>query len=61
MTNGQNTKALGLEITHALSKKYGWTEFPTESAFSKPWIVGLIFASFSLIAYLVFRVSRHRE
>jgi CubicO group peptidase (beta-lactamase class C family) len=61
MTNGQNTKALGLEIIHTLSKQYGWTEFPTESTFSNPWIIGLIFASISLISYLVLRVSRHRK
>jgi CubicO group peptidase (beta-lactamase class C family) len=34
MTNGQNTKTLGMEIVHALSKRYGWTEFPRESRFS---------------------------
>jgi len=61
MTNGENTKALGLEIIHTLSKQYGWTEFPTESTFSNPWIIGLIFASISLITYLVLRVSRRRK
>jgi hypothetical protein len=61
MTNGEDTKALGLEIIHTLSKQYGWTEFPTESTFSNPWIIGLIFASISLITYLVLRVSRHRK
>jgi CubicO group peptidase (beta-lactamase class C family) len=61
MTNGQNSKALGLEIVHAFAKQYGWTEFPTESTFSNPWMIGLIFASISLITYLVFRVSRHRK
>jgi hypothetical protein len=61
MTNGQNTKALGPEIIHTLSKQYGWTEFPTESTFSNPWIIGLIFASISLFTYLVFRVNRHRK
>jgi CubicO group peptidase (beta-lactamase class C family) len=60
MTNGQNTKGLGLEIIRTLAKQYGWTEFPTESAFSNPWIIGLIFASISLIAYLFFLLSRHR-
>jgi CubicO group peptidase (beta-lactamase class C family) len=61
MTNGQNTKGLGLEIIHTLAKQYGWTEFPTESAFSNPWIIGLIFVSISLVTYLFFRVSRHRK
>ncbi|MGB6666731.1 MAG: serine hydrolase domain-containing protein [Candidatus Acidiferrum sp.] len=61
MTNGQNSKALGLEIIDALAKQYGWTEFPTESVFSNPWIIGLIFASIILLTYLVFRVSRHRK
>jgi CubicO group peptidase (beta-lactamase class C family) len=61
MTNGQNTKGLGLEIIHTLSKQYGWTEFPTESRFSNPWIIGLICASFLLVTYLLFRVIRHRK
>ena len=61
MTNGQNTKALGLEIIDTLSKQYGWTEFPTESTFSNPWIICLIIASISLVTYLVFRVSRNRK
>jgi len=61
MTNGQNTKGLGLEIIHTLSKQYGWTEFPTESRFSNPWIIGLICASFVLATYLLFRVIRHRK
>jgi CubicO group peptidase (beta-lactamase class C family) len=61
MTNGQNTKALGLEIINALSKQYGWTEYPTESTFGHPWIIVLICAIISLITYLAFRVSRHRK
>jgi len=61
MTNGQNTKALGLEIIHTLSKRYGWTEFPRDSTFTNPWVIGLIFASISLITYLVFHVSRHHK
>ena len=62
MSNQQHSKALMLEIIHALAKQYGWTEFPTdESRFSNPWVIGLIFASISLITYFVFRVSRHRK
>jgi CubicO group peptidase (beta-lactamase class C family) len=61
MTNGQNSKALGLEIIHALAKQYGWTEFPTDSTFSHPWIIGLICASIVLFTYLLFRVLRHRQ
>ena len=62
MTNGQNSKDLGLEIIKALAKQYGWTEFPAdESRFSNPSVIGLIFASISVIAYFVFRVSRHRQ
>ena len=61
MTNGQNTKGLGLEIIHALAKQHGWTEFPAESPFSNPWVIGLIFASLSLIAYLVPQVRKHRK
>jgi CubicO group peptidase (beta-lactamase class C family) len=61
MTNGQNTKALGLEIIGALAKQYGWTEFPTESPFSNPWIIGVIFASIGIVIYLVVRIRRHRK
>jgi len=61
MTNGQNSKALGLEIIHALAKQYGWTEFPTESRFSNPWLIGLICACVVLITYLLFRVIGHRK
>src|SRR5438309_5579127 len=61
MANSQYSKALMLEIIHALSRQYGWTEFPAESTFSNPWIIGLIFASIVLITYLIFRVSRHRK
>jgi CubicO group peptidase (beta-lactamase class C family) len=62
MSNQQYSKALMLEVIHALAKQYGWTEFPTDdSRFSNPWIIGLILASISLITYLVFRVSRHRK
>jgi CubicO group peptidase (beta-lactamase class C family) len=61
MTNGQNTKALGLEIIGALAKQYGWTEFPTESPFSNPWIIAVIFASIGIVIYLVVRIRRHRK
>jgi CubicO group peptidase (beta-lactamase class C family) len=61
MTNGQNTKALGLEIIRTLAKQYAWTEFPTESAFRNLWIVGLSAGILFLLAYLLFRVIRHRK
>ena len=62
MTNGRNTKSLGLEIIHALAKQYGWTEYPTDgSVFSNPWVVALIGASVALITYLIFRVIGHRK
>jgi CubicO group peptidase (beta-lactamase class C family) len=62
MTNGQNTKALGLEIIHALAKQYRWTEYPRdESRFSNPWVIGLICAAIVLITYLLFRVILHRK
>jgi CubicO group peptidase (beta-lactamase class C family) len=62
MTNGQNTKALDLEIIHTLAKQYGWTEFPTdESRFSNLWVIGLICAGVALlVSYLLFRVI-HRK
>jgi len=61
MTNGQNTKALGLEIIHALAKQHGWTELPTDSTFSNPWVIALVFACIILVTYLLFRVIRHRK
>jgi hypothetical protein len=62
MTNGQNTKALGLEIIHALAKQYGWKEYPTdESRFSNPGVIGAICAAIVLITYLLFRVIRQRK
>jgi hypothetical protein len=62
MTNGQNTKALGLEIIHALSKQYGWTEYPTDgSEFSNPWVIAVICAAIALITYLLFRAIGHRK
>src|SRR5260221_9011911 len=62
MSNQQYSKALMLEVIHALAKQYGWTEFPTdESRFSNPWIIGLICASIVLVTYLLFRVIRYRK
>jgi CubicO group peptidase (beta-lactamase class C family) len=61
MTNGQNTKVLGLEIIHTLSKQYGWTEFPTDSTFTNPWVISLSACVLLLITYLLFRVIRHRR
>jgi CubicO group peptidase (beta-lactamase class C family) len=61
MSNQQYSKALMLEIIQALAKQYGWTEFPTESRFSNPWIIGLICASIVIVTYLLFRVIRHRK
>lgn len=62
MTNGQRSKALGLEIVHALAQQYGWTEFPTDdSRFSNPWVIGLICAAIVLITYSLFRVIWHRK
>jgi CubicO group peptidase (beta-lactamase class C family) len=61
MSNQPNSKALMLEVIQALAKQYGWTEFPTDSAFSNPWIIGLICASIVLLTYLLFRVIRRRK
>ncbi len=61
MTNGQNTKALGLEIIHTLSEQYGWTEFPRDSTFTNPRVIGLSACVLLLITYLLFRVIRHRK
>jgi CubicO group peptidase (beta-lactamase class C family) len=61
MSNQQYSKALMLEVIHALAKQYGWTEFPTDSTFSNPWIIGLICASIVLVTYLLFRVIRYRK
>src|SRR5258708_9462859 len=62
MSNQQYSKALMLEIIHALAKQYGWTEFPTdESRFSNPWVIGLICVFIVLFAYLLFRVVVHRK
>jgi len=61
MTNGQNTKALGLEIIHALSKQYGWTEFPRDSTFTNPWVISLTACVLLLITYFLLRAIRHRK
>src|SRR5258708_10576068 len=62
MSNQQYSKALMLEVIHALAKQYGWTEFPTdESSFSNHWILGLLCASIVLVTYLLFRVIRYRK
>ena len=61
MTDGQNTKTLGLDIIYALSKRYGWTEFPRESSFSNPWVIALISACAVLLVILLFLVIRHRK
>jgi CubicO group peptidase (beta-lactamase class C family) len=62
MSNQQYSKALMLEVVHALAKQYGWTEFPTdESRFSNPWIIGLVCACIVLATYSLFRVVRHRK
>jgi CubicO group peptidase (beta-lactamase class C family) len=62
MSNQQYSKALMLEVIHALAKQYGWTEFPTdESRFNNPWIISLISVSIVLATYSLFRVVRHRK
>ena len=61
MSNQQYSKALDLEIIRALAKQYGWTEFPTDSTFSNPWVRGMICVCIVLFAYLLFRVIGHRK
>lgn len=61
MTNGENSKSLGLAIIHALAKQYGWTEYPSESIFSNPWMIGLICVSIVLVTYLLLRMFRRRK
>jgi CubicO group peptidase (beta-lactamase class C family) len=61
MANNQYSKALMLEVIRALAKQYGWTEFPTESPFSNPWIISLTCAGIALLIYLLFRITRHRK
>jgi hypothetical protein len=60
MANSQHSKALMLEVVHALAKQYGWTEFPTdETRFSNPWVIGPICAGVVLVvSYSLFRVIR---
>ena len=60
MSNQQYSKTLMLKVIHALAKQYGWTEFPTDSPFSNPWIIALICASIVLLIYLLFRVVHRR-
>jgi CubicO group peptidase (beta-lactamase class C family) len=62
MSNQQYSKALMLEVIHALAKQYGWTEFPTdESRFSNPWVIGVVCVFIVLATYLLFRAARHRR
>lgn len=61
MSNQQYSKALDLEIIHAIAKQYGWTEFPTDSPFSNPWVIVLICACIVLLMYFLFGAMRHRN
>jgi CubicO group peptidase (beta-lactamase class C family) len=61
ISNEQYSKALMLEVIQALAKQHGWTEFPRDSTFTNPWVIGLICACVVLITYLLFRVIRHRK
>jgi CubicO group peptidase (beta-lactamase class C family) len=61
MSNQQYSKALMLQVIHALAKQYGWTEFPTDSTFSNPWVIGLSACVLLPIVYLLFRIIRHRR
>src|SRR5215467_4774805 len=62
MTNKDYSRALMLEIIHALAKQYGWTKFPTdESRFGNPWVIGLICARIVLLAYSLFRIIHQRK
>jgi len=61
MSNEQYSKALMLEVIQALAKQYGWTEFPRDSTFTNPWVIGLSCACVVLITYLLSRVIRHRK
>ena len=56
MSNEQYSKALMLEVIRALAKQYGWTEFPRDSTFTNPWVIGLTCACLVLITYLLFRI-----
>jgi CubicO group peptidase (beta-lactamase class C family) len=60
MSNQQYSKALDLEIIHAVAKQYGWSEFPTESTFTNPRAIALICPCIALLAYFLFRAIRHR-
>jgi CubicO group peptidase (beta-lactamase class C family) len=61
MSNQQYSKALGLEIIHAIAKQYGWAEYPTDSTFTNPWVIALISVCFVLTMFLLFRMIRHRK
>ena len=61
MSNSQYSKSLCLEIIRALSKQYGWTDFPTESRFSNAWLLGLICTFIVLGAFLVVRSIAARK
>ena len=61
MSNSQYSKSLCLEVIRALSKQYGWTDFPTESRFSNPWLLGLICTFIVLGAFLVVRSIAARK
>jgi len=60
MTNGQNSKALGLEIIRAFANQYGWTEYPTDDS-SLIWVIYLIGGGLVLVAYLLFRAKRSKR
>jgi CubicO group peptidase (beta-lactamase class C family) len=60
MTNGQNSKALDLEIIRAFARQYGWTEYPTDDS-SLIWLVYPIGGGLVVVAYLLFRASRRRR
>jgi len=58
MSNAQQSKPLMLEVIRALSKQYGWTQFPTASRFSDLRGIGLICVCIAGITYALFLVRR---